>query len=445
MIKDLNESQASHNLIAEINDGFPHFWIFIIPLDLSCYKKIPGFSEDETNLNEVNLDLSVNISLNYLADDFVGIIDKKSIIPSYENSLSNVKMNKNDALKDGILINKKSNFNNSLKSFNQKNAENNSFTGILGDKSNNDNNYLNVKEEKGKKKEENIKATNYLNNNCENKSLKDSEFSLSQIQNYNINIYNPHINCVNICYPPSSLGPFPSVPKIDNNKQILNNDNIVFNEKEILKGKFPLNLFKDNNQNINNPVSNYSFNNSNNNINMIMNNSFNNLGDNFPVIYKQKEIDKYLFFNNGSNNIKQILNIIEKVNKKDKNSQSSNINGNQKLKKNKKKKKKKIDDEYTIEMFGRRGWICEGCNNFNYESRKNCNRCKIPKKPLKKSIIMDNNGNKIMDNLSNANHKDDWNCYNCGNINYAFRLNCNRCQMKKENSIQACNEHKKLE
>ena len=96
-------------------------------------------------------------------------------------------------------------------------------------------------------------------------------------------------------------------------------------------------------------------------------------------------------------------------------------------------KKKKIDDEYTVEMFGRRGWICEGCNNFNYESRKKCNRCKIPKKPLKKTVILDNKGNKIIDNIMNTNHKDDWNCYNCGNVNYAFRLNCNRCQCKREN------------
>ena len=25
-------------------------------------------------------------------------------------------------------------------------------------------------------------------------------------------------------------------------------------------------------------------------------------------------------------------------------------------------------DEYTVEMFGRKGWICEMCNNFNYDS-----------------------------------------------------------------------------
>lgn len=26
-------------------------------------------------------------------------------------------------------------------------------------------------------------------------------------------------------------------------------------------------------------------------------------------------------------------------------------------------------EEYTVEMFGRKGWICEMCNNFNYESK----------------------------------------------------------------------------
>ena len=93
-------------------------------------------------------------------------------------------------------------------------------------------------------------------------------------------------------------------------------------------------------------------------------------------------------------------------------------------------------------MFGRRGWICQGCNNFNYESRKNCNRCKIPKNPLKRSVIMDNKGNLVMGNLVNTNHKDDWNCYNCGNVNYAFRLNCNRCQMKKDNAIEESKEDK---
>ena len=44
----------------------------------------------------------------------------------------------------------------------------------------------------------------------------------------------------------------------------------------------------------------------------------------------------------------------------------SNINTNccQTGTKKKKNKKKKASDEFTVEMFGRRGWICEQCNNF---------------------------------------------------------------------------------
>ena len=43
---------------------------------------------------------------------------------------------------------------------------------------------------------------------------------------------------------------------------------------------------------------------------------------------------------------------------------------------------KQIFDEYII-MFGRLGWICDLCNNFNYVHRRKFNRChmmKIPKK-----------------------------------------------------------------
>ena len=107
---------------------------------------------------------------------------------------------------------------------------------------------------------------------------------------------------------------------------------------------------------------------------------------------------------------------------------------NLKQKKKSKKKKKKEKDEYTIEMFGRRGWICEQCNNFNYDSRHKCNRCGIPKQPklinscLTRTISNSNPG----ETEQNGNcHKGDWCCRNCNNLNYAFRLVCNRCQMPK--------------
>ena len=110
------------------------------------------------------------------------------------------------------------------------------------------------------------------------------------------------------------------------------------------------------------------------------------------------------------------------------NNNVSNNNMKQKKKKSKKKKKKE-KDEFTIEMFGRRGWICEQCNNFNYDSRHKCNRCGLPEQPKvinsSLNLVNLNNGNE------NDGHKGDWCCKNCNNLNYAFRLVCNRCQMPK--------------
>ena len=439
MIEGLNNCKERFKLASEINEGFPHFWIFIIPIDLSYLNKLSDLPEDETSLKEKNFIISDNIGINSLANDCISIIYRNGLFSSDEDPLTKIQNNASEHLNDEIKPKKILKPNNSLLPLNKNNLENFPFKGFSKDKSFKENELLYNKEEKGKEKKEITKLNNILDNNY---SLidKDKGVAKSQIQNYNINIYNPYINCVNICCPPSSFSPFSSVgSNIDNNNKLIFNENSLVNEKEISKGKLPLDCFCENRKNINvhNIVSDFSLDNRENNINFIINNSFNQLGDNFPVNYPQNELTKNLIINNNN----KILNTITNKNDNQNNIQNNNINnGAQKAKKTKKKKKKKIDDEYTIEMFGRRGWICEGCNNFNYESRKNCNRCKIPKKPLKKSVLMDNKGNKIMDNFVNANHKDDWNCYNCGNVNYAFRLNCNRCQMERENSIKAYNE-----
>ena len=334
-------------------------------------------------------------------------------------NISIISSDEDNQLKDKIQTKK---YSQSINEFNNNSKEKNN--------SLEDNQFLYKEEEEGKKVD---KSKNVLN--CVN-THNYKDYSIQPIQNYNINIYNPHINCVNISYPTFSLGPCSSFSNKNTDNKIIDEKSLLLNEKEIINGKSPLNLYYKDNNNINNIVSNISFNNNDNNISFIVNNSFNKLGDNFPINYPKHEFELNLMFNNN----KKLTNNIKKENEK--NVTSPNLNGNPKTKKNKKKKKKKIEDEFTVEMFGRRGWICEGCNNFNYESRKNCNRCKIPKKPLKRAVIMDNKGNKIIDNLINANHKDDWNCYNCGNINYAFRLNCNRCQMKREKFEYNNNEKK---
>lgn len=43
--------------------------------------------------------------------------------------------------------------------------------------------------------------------------------------------------------------------------------------------------------------------------------------------------------------------------------------------------------EYILEMFGKKGWICNYCENFNYKARNICNRCNMYKNPKKISFM----------------------------------------------------------
>ena len=114
-----------------------------------------------------------------------------------------------------------------------------------------------------------------------------------------------------------------------------------------------------------------------------------------------------------------------------------------KIKKNVQKYDKK---EYIVEMFGRRGWICSLCNNFNYETRNKCNRCGIVKKPQKiidlKQKYESKESKEIKDRNSKNNKDGDWICFNCRNLNYSFRNVCNRCKMPKVNQTISNNIQK---
>ena len=83
-------------------------------------------------------------------------------------------------------------------------------------------------------------------------------------------------------------------------------------------------------------------------------------------------------------------------------------------------------------MFGRFGWICRICNNFNFETRSICNRCKTIKVPKTKEEI-----NKIRKKKKNMikENKKIWLCPNCENINYNFRKYCNRCEIERKNDF----------
>ena len=391
MDEGLKNNQKGKSLKQEINEGFPFLSIFVIPIDFN-YDEI---SNSKNNVDDEELSIEDNYYINFLDNDLIN--DFPKLLDKNENSCGNN-------------LYKKDKIQNSLKKMSSLN------------------NILFKDEEE--QKEDKISINPYLINYNMNSLNDDSIFT--KIQNCNINIYKPCINFVNICYPGSSFLNSSYMSKSDNNniKTIKKNNSLEKDEKnkiEIQSGNHFRNKQLEKNE-INSYVNKFALKN-NNKVNLYKDN-LNKSENNSPLNYS--EIDFKNNINYNYNNLgNQIINKNTNIEKENNNKTKAAPK-----KKNKKKKKKKVNDEYTFEMFGRRGWICQGCNNFNYESRKQCNRCKIPKKPVKKDIIMDFNGNIILHNMKKINHKDDWNCYNCGNINYAFRLNCNRCQMKREDSMK---------
>ena len=437
MFIDRKKSSQTKSFNSELNEGFSNSWIFNVPIDLS-FNKVSNINDKEIYFLEKKSNLSDNIRRNYLPEDLINFMSSRSssTASSNEDSFSDIK-NINQRIQGEMTRKSTNSFSRFCSSFNQSQEENNSLDEGLNN-GNRANEYKSSTyyEEEGKKEiNNNLIFQNMKNLDCKNIPINGNIIDDIQLQNCNINIYNPYINYKNIFYPPLSSS---SSSLIQNNKEMLNENYYISNEKDNLVGKLPSKIYYDNS----NPIKN--------NMKIFVNNSninTENLGDNFPTNFSQINIRNNILFNQNNNLINNISNsnVCKNLNNSNLNlDMNTNNKMAPKVKKNKKKKKKKIDDEYTVEMFGRRGWICEGCNNFNYESRKKCNRCKIPKKPLKKTVILDNKGNKIIDNIMNTNHKDDWNCYNCGNVNYAFRLNCNRCQSKRENfpNNESQNENK---
>jgi len=92
---------------------------------------------------------------------------------------------------------------------------------------------------------------------------------------------------------------------------------------------------------------------------------------------------------------------------------------------------KNDNDEYLTEMFGKKGWICILCNNFNYETRNKCNRCGEIKNPKKINNLKFKMKKDKKYNNQNDNQNKDWICSYCKNFNYSFRNICNKCNIPK--------------
>ena len=94
-------------------------------------------------------------------------------------------------------------------------------------------------------------------------------------------------------------------------------------------------------------------------------------------------------------------------------------------------------DDYLIKMFGRFGWICRHCNNFNFETRNRCNRCQEIKNPILKEEMTKKKENKKKLKKKKKERKTDWLCLNCNNLNYGFRDHCNRCAIERQINFPA--------
>jgi hypothetical protein len=153
------------------------------------------------------------------------------------------------------------------------------------------------------------------------------------------------------------------------------------------------------------------------------------------INYSEKETEKELFRkdSNDSSKDKESDSTSAVSEKREEENNFSSFNKTEKCKYS----EKIIEGEYLVKMFGRKGWICRLCNNFNYETRNKCNRCGILKKAKKFVDLKQKTDQKANNNEAKErnNKKGDWICINCRNLNYSFRTICNRCKIPKINAF----------
>ena len=360
---------------------------------------------------------------------------------SYEDEVDNI--NREDLYKEKELespfdLNNCWNFNtNPNKIFNidnQKNHMNNSERYKLNDDNlnlkidvNSEEYNCNIKN-KGitfKSNSDNTEMNNEIN--LENKEFFGDDFvghniNLFQEQNNNINFWNNNDQCQNINFENSSLN---IDNKIQNN--LLIQKDLNGNYLNQIKKNEPKEDTKDNKLHINSKNDNFELTAINEEQNNILNgnNNFFNFSNN-QIIYQNNYINLLNpVYKNKNINALNNMGIIDSHDSLD-----NNLNLEA--------------DNYLIKMFGKLGWICRICNNFNFESRCICNRCKAIKAPKTKEEINIEKYIKQKMKKKIKEKKVDWFCPNCQNINYGFRNCCNRCSIDKKYGIPLINNNLKL-
>ena len=242
--------------------------------------------------------------------------------------------------------------------------------------------------------------------------LKNGEFLDDNYSNQKINLFqkqNRYINFSNKTNNEQAKNNSLENKFVSKDKKIANN---FLERKDLYNNKLDINSI-----NLNGELNELNKDQSN-----ILNNNFNLYMDNKIIYY-----NNYINFIDPINQNKKINSIknVEKIDSHD----AANNNNDVSLGK---EKNDLNPDNYLITMFDKLGWICRLCNNFNFESRNICNRCKTLKMPkTKKEINEEKEIEKIMKKRIKE-KKIDWFCPNCKNINYGFRKNCNRCKIERK-------------
>jgi hypothetical protein len=388
-----------------------------------------NINKNNKSFKDNNLNLATNQNIYFSVYNQININNNEKINEKNSND-EETKDNKNNILnnQDGII--------NNTKNENKMNIEEQDQIGgklnLDEDNINNiqsfvpKNNFKNIYENQNSQTQMIFNnKSNETNNNINNNSVKRNEnFILHNNASNNSvtnNLINFNQNAVDLQYKEFSNYTNKQIPfNVKINRNILNTNKnqkiLVISKKNYESLKYGINnkLHNSNNQKI-------SFQNVNEGLNDNItknSNTMKNVGG-YINLYNIN----YNNYINLTNSLNKIQNSIKDEHNKEQNEIKFPMNNllNNNLNKN----------EYIVKMFGRHGWICRLCNNFNFESRIQCNRCKSKKMPkIKEEIFKEKDKQKK--NKKKKIRKHDWLCLNCENINYGFRKTCNRCSMEKK-------------
>ena len=373
-----NNEKNNENILNNRNQSFS---FFISPFKHS--KEISDISNMKyLDLNNSNINLKKNNKNNNKRKN------------NYENDINLDNLSIDDESQKSDSLNLSFNTNEYFDAYNkaiQKEKENNQNNIINNNKNNEINNKLDL----------NNKFINNSNPFISNNYANNINQNDSNLLN---NTYNKNQSNLN-----NNYGRVNQILNINNN--IYNNylyNNIIINDNDFTKIKNDeLIDIRNNNNNFNNNKTEYNMKYNNNNKNYI--NEY-NININPYQNINQDNNYQYYNYNTSLNNVKENYGIIQLEPK-----------------------------DYLIKRFGRIGWVCSKCNNFNFETRYKCNRCFCYKMPKTINEINLKKEEERKKRIKVKETKPDWICFNCNNLNYGFRKFCNICQIKRTDEYQLIN------